>query len=209
MTLLDSCRRANRDNKIITNKKCGVSTIITDNNKMNSKKIKKSYVLLTLLFATTLFFPTCKQDKCKDVTCQNGGTCNDGKCTCPAGYEGTFCETKTVDKLVGNYSVSGMGTYTTCTITASASFVDRVDIIFPYHSVGFGPCAELAIYATVSGNSFTIPSQTLPTRTISGSGSISSTSSSLVISLTCAISGGGNINCVPNGTNIIITLTKL
>lgn len=35
----------------------------------------------------------CKPDNpCDLITCQNGGTCNNGRCKCPEGYEGEFCE---------------------------------------------------------------------------------------------------------------------
>lgn len=66
------------------------------------KTIALSAILTVGAFGTVLY-TSCTKDACKDVTCQNGGTCSDGKCTCPTGYEGTNCETKSRDKFVGTY----------------------------------------------------------------------------------------------------------
>jgi len=58
---------------------------------------------LTVSAFCTVLYTSCTKDECKDVTCQNGGTCSGGTCTCPTGYEGTSCETKSRDKFVGTY----------------------------------------------------------------------------------------------------------
>ncbi len=33
----------------------------------------------------------------------NGGSCGNGICTCPAGYEGTQCETLSISRFIGTY----------------------------------------------------------------------------------------------------------
>jgi hypothetical protein len=56
---------------------------------------------LTISAFGAVVYTSCNKDECKDVVCQNGGTCSEGKCTCPTGYDGTNCETKSRDKFVG------------------------------------------------------------------------------------------------------------
>jgi hypothetical protein len=42
-----------------------------------------------------IYTTSCSKSKgaCDGVTCANGGSCSSGKCTCPAGTGGTFCDT--------------------------------------------------------------------------------------------------------------------
>ena len=51
-------------------------------------------------------------DKCKAISCAHGATCHDGVCTCPSGYEGTYCETTSRDKFIGAHSVLEDGSIT-------------------------------------------------------------------------------------------------
>src|SRR4051812_10777864 len=60
-------------------------------------------VLLTVGAFGAVTYTACNKDECKDVVCQNGGTCIGGNCSCPTGYEGTNCETRSRDKFVGTY----------------------------------------------------------------------------------------------------------
>lgn len=60
--------------------------------------------ILTFSAFGAVLYTSCSKDECKDVVCQNGGTCSEGNCTCPTGYEGTNCETKSRDKFVGTYT---------------------------------------------------------------------------------------------------------
>jgi hypothetical protein len=62
--------------------------------------------LLTISAFGAVVYTSCNKDECKDVVCQNGGTCSEGKCTCPTGFEGTNCETKSRDKFIGTYAGS-------------------------------------------------------------------------------------------------------
>ncbi len=52
-----------------------------------------SKILLCTVCFTIIIFDSCKKsDPCESVFCFNGGICYDGKCHCPIGYEGEFCE---------------------------------------------------------------------------------------------------------------------
>lgn len=74
-------------------------------------------IIITLLITLTAFFSVaytaCKKtevtpskDLCENITCQNGGTCFKGKCSCPGGYEGEFCQTRAIAKYLGNWTVT-------------------------------------------------------------------------------------------------------
>ncbi len=52
---------------------------------------------------TSVLYSACVKDACADLKCQNNGTCTDGFCSCPTGYEGTECESLSVDRFVGTY----------------------------------------------------------------------------------------------------------
>lgn len=79
--------------------------------------------LVTVASATAIFSTSCSKDECKDVTCQNGGVCSGGNCTCPVGYEGSRCETKSRDKFIGTYTGTEICTIGTdnYTITLAAN----------------------------------------------------------------------------------------
>lgn len=74
-------------------------------------KMKKSILSVALvsagLFISGLIVSCGKDnsDTCKQ-TCQNGGTCVNGSCSCPAGYEGTSCEIKSLTKFTGSWKVT-------------------------------------------------------------------------------------------------------
>jgi len=69
-------------------------------------KFWKQILLTTLAFfsitGTTLFM-SCEKDQCAALQCQNGGNCVSGTCQCPSGYEGTSCETRSMDRYLGTY----------------------------------------------------------------------------------------------------------
>ena len=69
-------------------------------------KFWKQILLTTLAFfsitGTTLFM-SCEKDQCAALQCQNGGNCVSGTCQCPSGYEGTSCETRSMDRYLDTY----------------------------------------------------------------------------------------------------------
>ena len=69
-------------------------------------------VVVTLAAFVSVIYTGCKKatqtpsvDLCASVTCQNGGSCYKGICTCPAGYEGENCETKSNKRYIGNWEI--------------------------------------------------------------------------------------------------------
>jgi EGF-like domain len=141
------------------------------------KKVLLSAFATVAIFGTTLV--SCTSDPCdpKTIVCANGGTCLDGACQCASGFEGTKCETLSRAKFIGVYNCSdacttGAGTYVN-TIAASS---DSLKITFSNMSgLSTALGTPTSVYATVSGNTFTIPSQAVigsATTTISGSGTI-------------------------------------
>lgn len=140
--------------------------------------------VLTLGAFTATVFNSCNPDACKDIVCANGGTCTDGTCACPSGFEGTLCETQSLSKFLSsnntaaNYNFSDQGG-TSCgnytgVFTTTRSAADTTRLILTNFG-GFG--ATTSVYATVNGNSMTIPSQTIAgatSNTVSGFGTYSS-----------------------------------
>ncbi|HRO43299.1 MAG TPA: hypothetical protein PL009_10735 [Flavipsychrobacter sp.] len=70
--------------------------------------------------STTVLVTSCEQDSCIDLKCRNGGACVEGFCRCPAGYEGTECETQEATKFVGRF----IGHYT----CDNSPLVDTIDM---------------------------------------------------------------------------------
>jgi hypothetical protein len=61
----------------------------------STKGIYIAIVLLAGIFCLTLYTSCKKKDPCAGVTCLNKGACNGGKCICPTGFEGAYCEITT------------------------------------------------------------------------------------------------------------------
>lgn len=77
-----------------------------------SRTIGFAAALTLIAFSSVTYFSCNKPDQgttidaCRSVTCQNGGTCFKGMCTCKAGYEGEFCQTKSNQRYLGNWEIS-------------------------------------------------------------------------------------------------------
>ncbi|HNB81048.1 MAG TPA: hypothetical protein PLP34_00770 [Chitinophagaceae bacterium] len=160
----------------------------------NLKNIALASLLTLGAFSLTLF-TSCDPDPCEDIVCANGGTCTDGTCACPAGYEGTLCETLSRTKFLGVFTGNETCTLGTDTysITCTANSDDtKFNIQNLYNQ------SSVTAIASANGNAFTIPSQTVMAGTVAvGSGTISGNT----ITVTYTISDGTNTNtCTFTGT---------
>lgn len=70
---------------------------------MNRLKTALLSAALFLILAGTALVQGCVADACLDLRCQNGGSCAENYCRCPSGYEGTECEFRTADRLLGTF----------------------------------------------------------------------------------------------------------
>ena len=77
---------------------------------------------------------------CENVSCVNGGSCSNGVCTCPNGYEGTYCDTAWSYKFAGTWNVHetvvskdtiGISKDSTYTITITQTFANTSGYISP------------------------------------------------------------------------------
>lgn len=138
------------------------------------KNIALSFLLSIGAF-TAVTYTACNKDSsnpdpCVGIVCQNGGTCSNGICTCPSGYEGTYCETLTQAKYLGSWAASesygtsgGTLAYTATIVAGTGSNLSIV--IGNFSDLG------LNVTASISGNTITIPNQAFATGyTVSGSG---------------------------------------
>lgn len=115
-------------------------------------KVRKEVVytsVLVLLAFFTIGYTGCKKtestpavdDGCASVVCQNGGTCFKGDCSCPVGYEGTFCEKKSSSKYVGKWQVEEK------VVTSSDN--DKVGTVRSY-TINIAQTSSIAYELTVS-----------------------------------------------------------
>jgi hypothetical protein len=68
------------------------------------KQFRGIVVALTAALGSIFMGTSCTPNPCGDVQCVNNGTCREGRCACPSGYEGVFCEFKASDKFIGSYN---------------------------------------------------------------------------------------------------------
>lgn len=163
-------------------------------------------VLLTLGAFSAVTYTSCNKDECKDVVCQNGGTCNetDGSCTCATLYQGTNCETQVRSTYNGNtYQGDGVDSdgdtytgwrakFTTVGTTASAM---QLDLTNNNNVQAF----SLDIVLN-SNTTFTITPKNDNGSTISGNGTISATTATLVLNIK---ENGGTTTLVVTFSNMV------
>ncbi len=121
------------------------------------------------------FGPTTFYKPCQNVICLNGGICADGVCQCPDGFEGTKCETRSVDKFVGAYDafddcyMSGAQSYT---VSIQADFDPINELTLKGFAMTFCPNDITAIINAEKSN-FDIPfQQTCGDYYVSGEGNM-------------------------------------
>ena len=149
--------------------------------------------LISLFCFTMVIYSSCSKIECIGKTCQHSGACDKGKCKCTSSYEGESCENALNKKFVGAYyGVSSCGGSGPLNITAGA---EPTRINFSDAELG-------NIYATVSANSITIPSQTFyyagVNYAVSGSGTLSGNSLTLS-TFSQDLTNGGAASCVFTG----------
>lgn len=117
--------------------------------------------LLCLMFACS--------DPCDDVNCGDNGSCDDGTCICETGYEGTNCESLTIDRYTGSWVSSAF---------QCAGDSDEVNFIIEQGStiteIQFYEVSDPEYVFTMeyADDILTIPSQTVDEITVSGSGTL-------------------------------------
>jgi len=167
---------------------------------MKSLRLIALSALVTVGAFTTVLYTSCSKDACSGVTCQNGGTCSGGNCTCPTGYEGTSCETKSITKFAKTWTASDKETSPkdtavalyTVAVSQGATVTDAV-IQHTFTDSYFNN----SINATISGNTITIASQAPDNDGyyVAGTGTYDPTTSQLTWTYTLT-----NTNVTPNQT---------
>lgn len=125
---------------------------------------------------TTLSISSCKVDKCSAIVCANGGNCEtDGSCTCPSGYEGERCETRTRDRFKGVWTVTEDGTVSNVARYA-VSVEDNASSMTTVQIRNFNNQNNAVLIANITKDSIFIPTQTYQvgqlTKTVVGYGKV-------------------------------------
>ena len=126
--------------------------------------------LVTLTAFLSIGYFSCNRDKCKTIVCGNGGVCNGGTCICPAGYEGTNCQTVSRDKFLGNWTVFEKGSTTAAaqySISIQAGYQITDVVIDNFFNYFLQP-----VNGSVSGDTLYIPNQQLEGKVTFGIGYI-------------------------------------
>lgn len=122
---------------------------------------------------------------CRGVDC-NTGICVEGRCVCPKGLEGEFCETRQTTKFTGIYNVvetCNTGDYQySVTIRESDSIVPGLEIENFYDLEQSGVTQKVLAEVDFIGNSFEIPQQNIAGFSVEGNGVINDTTGIITIS---------------------------
>jgi len=143
--------------------------------------ITRLSTIIFIVFSAAVFASCNKSDNTKSttivkcVTCANGGLCINDTCRCPAGYEGTSCQTLSSQKFLSSWNVIEKGTLTssrTYSIEIQNNFslsINSVQVSNFYNYFFFTP-----VTGTVSSDTLYIPSQHAQGKIIAGIGYIHS-----------------------------------
>ncbi|MBL7705420.1 MAG: calcium-binding EGF-like domain-containing protein [Taibaiella sp.] len=134
------------------------------------KSILFSAIGFFAIAASVVGFSSCEQDSCTVLLCKNQGKCEDGLCQCPAGYEGSECETTVASKYVGKYGGTTRCNYNNMLFPIVPDTVEITPLAGP-DKVGMKIRAGNTVldgdfYGTVQGN--TIVFETLISRDAQG-----------------------------------------
>ena len=153
--------------------------------------------LITVFAFVSVTYVSCiKYEKnpysCDYHACLNGGVCYHGVCSCPAGYDSTYCNTLWVDKYPGRWSVSekvrtsnfpwavGQDSVYIISVrkggTQTSLLVDSFMHNWYYHDIPL----QITTSTTISFSPYFCPYNTVPAFTIrGGNGSLDVTNSSI------------------------------
>ena len=132
--------------------------------------------MTTISAFSAVFYVSCNKnspasDKCMAISCNNGASCTDGVCNCPAGYEGTTCQTLSSTRYTGTWKVSETGTvtgYRSYTISIGNDPANIAGVIINNYYNFF----TTGIKATIKGDTITIPNQQYQGKVVFGKGYI-------------------------------------
>ena len=166
---------------------------------MKQVKLIFSTVCMFVLLATGIVFNACVKDPCADISCKNNGVCRDGRCKCPVGFEGPYCDTKMYEKFIGTWQ----GTYR-CN---GAVPDDRMVIIAPGVQANAISLYNIftqndAISATVDGDKISIAEQTINNTVYKGNGYVEGIYITLFVEQKDNTTGNYS-NCVLNATKFV------
>ncbi len=131
-------------------------------------------ILVSTIIAIIAIFSiastSCNRDKCKTIVCANGGVCNLGACICPAGYEGSNCETITRNKFLGTWEVFEKGSITNAAQYGVAVLpgAEITEVVI----TNFNNYFRSNIRGSVSGDTLFIPNQQYEGKLVFGIGTI-------------------------------------
>jgi hypothetical protein len=126
--------------------------------------------LVTFSAFISIAYLSCNRDKCKTIVCANGGVCNGGACICPAGYEGSNCETLSRTKFEGNWTVLEKGSITE-QAQYPVSIVDGIDVSHVLIK-NFYNYFKTPITGYVIGDTLYVPNQQYEGKLVLGAGFI-------------------------------------
>ena len=152
-------------------------------------------IVAVFAFVSVTYVSCIKYDKnpysCDYHACQNGGQCYHAICSCPAGYDSTYCNTmwvdkypghwKVVEKIVGsNFPITKPDSTYLITIkrggTATSILIDS----FLNNNYYFDIPVQLTTSRTISFNPYFCPYNTTPAFSIkSGTGTLSTSDTSI------------------------------
>ena len=168
---------------------------------MKSIRLMALSALVTIGSFSAVVYTSCTKDACKGVTCQNGGTCSGGTCTCPTGYEGTNCETKSRDKIIKIWSASDAQVSPSVTLPTYTSSIAAGTAVTDLKISSFSNTFFTHdVTATLSGNSITIGQQTPDNDTFSVSGTGTYDPTTKKITWSYAITNPRNVTLNYSGT---------
>jgi len=126
-------------------------------------------------------------DKCKNVACQHGGTCSSGNCACPTGYSGSNCETDVRTTYAHTYKGNGSDNngkvYNNYSLVYNTSGTGVTTMTLTVLDSTNATAWNLNI-ALTTNSSYTVTSTTMGTDTYTGSGTLSATTATLMLTKT-------------------------